>query len=318
MSKKLSNPFSTGGGGHHFEAHVQASFVALMLTGGYAPAMPCWPIVKIKLQGKVDGYNTDDLIVFSQCPSTGDISKLIGQVKHGVRFTNKDKTLSDVISAAWTDFNDPTIFKTESDKIALITGPLNETDLHNVVWILDQARHSENYKDFTTKVNKAYFSPPKATEKLDVFRFHLKAANGNTDISDDTFYLFLKCFFLLGYDLGKEAGVVLSLLHSHISQFDKDRPAWAWSRVVDIVQTWNQDSGTITAENLPVDLRNAFKRKIGESIPVEFAKPSMPDLQSITASPSELLAIATAAVAGSWDDKSDDDMSILRRLADGF
>ncbi|WP_237761314.1 hypothetical protein [Legionella cherrii] len=24
--KKLSNPFSTGGGGSHFEAHVQASF----------------------------------------------------------------------------------------------------------------------------------------------------------------------------------------------------------------------------------------------------------------------------------------------------
>jgi len=31
--KKLSNPFSTGNGGGHFEAHVQASFVALMLTG---------------------------------------------------------------------------------------------------------------------------------------------------------------------------------------------------------------------------------------------------------------------------------------------
>lgn len=35
--KQLSNPFSTGGGGLHFEAHVQASFVVLMLTGGFAP-----------------------------------------------------------------------------------------------------------------------------------------------------------------------------------------------------------------------------------------------------------------------------------------
>ena len=48
-SKKLSNPFSTGGGGVHFEAHVQASFVALMLTGGHAPCLPCWPIAEIKL-----------------------------------------------------------------------------------------------------------------------------------------------------------------------------------------------------------------------------------------------------------------------------
>jgi hypothetical protein len=28
-SKNLSNPFSTGGGGPHFEAHVQASFVGI-------------------------------------------------------------------------------------------------------------------------------------------------------------------------------------------------------------------------------------------------------------------------------------------------
>ena len=67
--KQLSNPFSTGGGGGHFEAHVQTSFVALMLTGGFAPCLPCWPISKIKLQGKFDGYDTDDLVVFVENPS---------------------------------------------------------------------------------------------------------------------------------------------------------------------------------------------------------------------------------------------------------
>jgi hypothetical protein len=35
--KKLSNPFSTGSGGAHFEANIQATFVTLMLSGGYAP-----------------------------------------------------------------------------------------------------------------------------------------------------------------------------------------------------------------------------------------------------------------------------------------
>ncbi len=40
-TKNPSNPFSTGGGGVHFEAHVQASFVALMLTGVYAPYYYC-------------------------------------------------------------------------------------------------------------------------------------------------------------------------------------------------------------------------------------------------------------------------------------
>ncbi|WP_431792868.1 hypothetical protein I0K01_18475 [Xanthomonas oryzae pv. oryzae] len=37
--KKLSNPFSTGGGGILFEAHVQAAFVTLMITGGAASTL---------------------------------------------------------------------------------------------------------------------------------------------------------------------------------------------------------------------------------------------------------------------------------------
>jgi len=36
---------------------------------GHAPCLPCWPIKEIKLQGKVDGFDTDDLIVFVQAPS---------------------------------------------------------------------------------------------------------------------------------------------------------------------------------------------------------------------------------------------------------
>ena len=64
VRKELSNPFSTGGGGGHFEAHVQASFVALMLTSSFSPCLPCWPIKKVKLQGKFVGFETDDLIVF--------------------------------------------------------------------------------------------------------------------------------------------------------------------------------------------------------------------------------------------------------------
>jgi hypothetical protein len=39
---------TTGNGGAHFEANIQATFVTLMLSGGYAPCLPLWPIVEIK------------------------------------------------------------------------------------------------------------------------------------------------------------------------------------------------------------------------------------------------------------------------------
>ena len=86
-NNKLSNPFSTGGGGFHFEAHVQASFVALMLTGGHAPCLPCWPIVEIKLQGKIEGFDTDDLIVVVEDVNSKERRKLLGQIKHSIAIT---------------------------------------------------------------------------------------------------------------------------------------------------------------------------------------------------------------------------------------
>ena len=85
--KKLINSFSTGGGGYHFEGHVQASFVTLMLSGGYAPCLPCWPIVEIKLQGKIEGFETDDIIVIVRNKSTKEKRKLLIQVKHSIKIT---------------------------------------------------------------------------------------------------------------------------------------------------------------------------------------------------------------------------------------
>ncbi|AOS23761.1 hypothetical protein [Xanthomonas oryzae] len=122
--KKLSNPFSTGGGGILFEAHVQAAFVTLMITGGYAPCFPSKPIVGIKLQGKVDGYATDDLIVTTEDASSKVTQRMLGQVKHSIAFTKGDKLLGEVLQAAWDDYNNPAVFTQGKDTIALITGPL--------------------------------------------------------------------------------------------------------------------------------------------------------------------------------------------------
>ena len=59
--KQISNPFSTGGGGVNFETRVQASFVVLMLTGGFVPCFRDCVIKKIKLQGRYSGYDTSQL-----------------------------------------------------------------------------------------------------------------------------------------------------------------------------------------------------------------------------------------------------------------
>jgi len=311
--KNLSNPFSTGGGGVHFEAHVQASFIALMLSGGYAPCLPCWPITEIKLQGKIDGFDTDDLVVIVENASSKEQRKLLGQVKYSIAITQSSTMFGEVIQAAWNDFHNSKVFIKDKDTIALITGPLSATDTHNVQWLLNQARHTKGVDEFLRNVLQANFSPPKSTEKLKVIQHHLKAANGGKVVSKEELYSFLNHFHLLGYDLGNEFGVVLSLLHSHISQFQQQYPQWVWARVVDIVQTWNQDAGTITPLKLPEDLLETFKQRAVAEIPEELKTAQEKPETDWTQHPYATY-LAFAVLIGAWNERSQCDLEAITQL----
>lgn len=314
--KKLSNPFSTGGGGGHFEAHVQASFVVLMLTSGYAPCLPCWPIREVKLQGKIDGYDTDDLIVQVERSDSKERRKLLGQVKHSISITKGDSTFSEVIASAWSDFNNKEIFSRGKDVIALITGPLSATDSNCVQWLLNQARHTKDVDEFYRYVEKLNFSPPKSIEKLDAFKHHLKLANRGVEVSKDDLYLFLNSFHVIGYDLGKEHGVVLSLLHSHISQFNQKDATWIWARIVDVVQTWNQGAGTITLDRLPEDLKEVFKQQNLTYIPSDLTIPHPEIARTDWANYSHATELALINLIGAWNEKNNSDLEVINRITD--
>ena len=208
--KNLSSPFSTGSGGPRFESQVQAYFVVLMLSGGFCPCMPTWPIQKIKLQGKYDGYDTDDLIIFTKSPTIDKDAKLLGPIKHSINISSRNNIFSEVIQAAWNDFKNSEIFREGIDQIALITCPLNNIIIKDVRPILEWARNSENVTDLLKKVNTAKFSSNSKRKKLNAFRTQLKKANKGNEISDNLFWSFLKSFHLLGYDLDISSGLTLS------------------------------------------------------------------------------------------------------------
>ena len=179
--KQLASPYATGGGGVIFETRVHALFATLMLTGGSVPCMPCWPVIKIKLQGRYKGYNTDDLIVYIEHPETGQKRKLLGQITRTISITEGNAKFGEVIQAAWRDYNDTSLFAKGKDAFALITSPLSAKD-NSVRELLEWARHSKNAKEFFDKVSKTNFSSKAKRDKLQILRAHLKTDNKNIDV----------------------------------------------------------------------------------------------------------------------------------------
>jgi hypothetical protein len=314
-TKQLSNPFSTGGGGHNFENNVQTAFVVLMLTGGVVPCLQPFPIKQIKLQGKYAGYNTDDFIVFVESRNGEEKAKLLAQIKHSVGITENDETFCEVIQAAWNDFQNPEIFDRTTDKIALITGPLTAHDIDHARIILDWARQSATAEEFLDKVNLANFSAEPKRTKLAAFRAQLRRANGNVEVATEQFWQFLKCFYLLGYDLDVTSGVTLSLLNSHIGQFKCGDVAGTWARVAKEIEFFNQNAGTITIETISKEIKVTFSEHAPVSqIPAEFLE-KLEAREKADFSKGEIPnALALASLLGSWNDKSKGDLEIIKKL----
>ena len=312
MDKKLSNPASTGGLGVRFEGYVQASFVTLMLTKGYAPCLPSWPIVEVKLQGRIDGFRTDDLVIVVENENTKKRRKLLGQIKHSIKITKKNSVFGEVIQAAWKDFNNPMVFDKDKDVIGLLTGPLSTTDAE-VTWLLSHAR--SNHLDsarFFRNVATANFSSDKKREKLDVFRHHLKSANNGDDLANDVFHQFLKHFYLLGYDFDEKEGIVPSLIKSHISQFKPYSPEDVWCRIVDFTNNRNHHAATITPNDIPEELTNIFITKPVSAIPENLNRPQMSSTDW-TCHPNATY-LALAVLIGAWDENCQCDVETVTQL----
>ena len=104
-------------------------------------------------------------------------------------------------------------------------------------------------------------------------------------------------------------------MHSHMSQFCID-PHSIWGRIVVFVQTWNQDAGTITPENIPEDLKEAFKQKISKDV--------IPDKWSVKQSSEKedwnqhahVSALVIANLLGAWNENNAADREVVRQLAD--
>ncbi|MDP7845995.1 hypothetical protein QWI81_18140, partial [Acinetobacter pittii] len=260
--KKQSNPFSTGGGGVNFETRVQASFAIALLTQSCVPCLSQTMRAKeLKFQNKYDGSNTDDFVLIASDKS-GNVGKLYAQIKHAITISEsigsdtKKSTFSEVMNSAWKDFNSGS-FNKNNDSIALITGPLPKLDIANILPVLEWAKYSSCASDFIKKSTTHGFTSDSKLKKLKILRTQLEHANGG-EITDEEFWEFLRVFYLVSFDLDTKHSVVENLLCSLIQCYSDESPSLVLSKIITCVQDFNQNAGTLTLENTPMEIKELF------------------------------------------------------------
>jgi len=307
--KPLSNAASTGGAGVIFENEVQASFVALMATGGYAPALPTWPIVRVALQTKPDGYQTDDCLIRVEQPGSGEYRHLLCQIKRQVAIQDSSPEFQETMASAWADFTNPKLFRRGLDAIALVTGPLTATDSYTLHWLTTQAREFQA-SEFFSRIQQGRMGPENRLKKLNVIRRQLTAANSGIEVGDAQLHAFLHDFHILGFDFWSDKGVVVSLLHSHLSAESGDLPPMLWAEVVQLVGRKNTRGGSFELSRLPPELAKlrALRRVI-----VQPATPRMA-FEAATVSATHLHLMGLLSLVGQWDQRNGNDIAIVAKL----
>lgn len=315
--KELASPFSTGGGGIHFEENIQASFVVLMLCGGYAPALSTWaPIEKIKLQAKHVVIETDDLVVYTKDPVSSKQRKLHGQVKHSLAFTKANETFKEVLAAAWLDYKADTFDRSRfGDVIALITGPLSGADIAAVRPLLERARTVENAEEYIKDIELGNFTSDATRIKFSVFKAHLKKANKGKALSDTELHGFMRSFYWLIYDLDIKSGVHEALVRTILSCRTSTGFESLWERIQREVRECNQTAGTISKDSFPEEFLSMFvpsaQFKQPQDLPVEpIQEVATPELTA-----EEIALLSCALLAGEWNDSYEGDREVVEALS---
>lgn len=316
--KQLSNSYSAGAGGVHFEERVQAAFVALMLSDGVVPCMPGWPIKQILLQAKHEGYDTDDLVVFLEKGPT-QRAKILVQAKHSVSIAAKNPVFAEVITAAWHDYQNRELFTLGTDLLVLVTGPLTVVDL-NTRRMLDLAQRQSEASGFFKMTKQGRNFGTKLQNKLQAFRSALDAANGGTPVSDEDVFGFLKHYRLLNFDLDFDASSVnLSLLHSLISRASSEQASSMWGKILNEVASFNQAFGVVTRETLSQEIRDAFKPRTQEVIPEALTRAIEPVAPLEWAQSEYARSMAQANLIGQWEEgRSGDQAAVVDITAESF
>ncbi len=252
----VPSPTATGGAGEHFEQHVDAFALALLLVGATPPILTNTSLVEVSLQTLHLGWKTDDLLVIGES-GTGVRRKLAAQVKRTLSIRASDDDCRATIERFWDDFKAEDRFDERQDRLAIISLHGTSVLLQSFGSLLECARAAVDAPDFFRRLD-AYLSK-KSKEQNQVIRDFITQHNGS-EPADEEYWRFLKVIHVLSFDLNTATAMTESLILSLLAYVVTDAPdalgaaRATWTSLLDAAGRGRPEAKTYRRDDLPSDV----------------------------------------------------------------
>jgi hypothetical protein len=184
MSKNISSPKSTGGGGYNFEDNVVAYFLSCLLSGHSPFSQVPGTITAVDFQVRVDGWYLDDTLL--TLIWQGETSNVALSFKSNSQFTQKTAP-QDFVRAAWEQYLHigTNRFDKDKDTLAIVVAPL-APELSTAVQTLlrfareqvasnlpERLRQAKFTSDIVRNLFKSFACPSDLAQQLRVGEEHI-------------------------------------------------------------------------------------------------------------------------------------------------
>ncbi|MCG7878025.1 MAG: ATP-binding protein [Candidatus Thiodiazotropha taylori] len=254
----VSSPAATGDAGGHFEQHVDAFSLALLLVGATPPILTNTSVAEVCFQTEHLGWKTDDLLIVGET-GADVLRKLAVQVKRSFTVSASNADCRKTIEGFWDDFQANDRFNVSEDRLAVITQHGTSTLLHSFNSLLECARASVDTDDFHHRVGLEGYISKKAKQQNEVIKSILTDYIG-TPPGDDDYWRFLRVVNILSYDLNTSTAqteaLALSLL-AHVSAGVPDAVSAAkatWAALLECAGRGRPTASIYRRESLPADI----------------------------------------------------------------
>ena len=194
----MASPYSTGGGGTHFEARVAATYLAAALCEAPARGLPGWSAHEIRAQRAKDGDPLDDLVVTGTL-ANGQASKLSLQVKTDIAFSSSNADWQAVVAAAWDTCAAPG-FDVGCHRIGVAIANYNANVDKYYQSVLTWAANSASGADFMGRIQTKDFAHAEKRVFVQGIQSIITSHMGRL-ATDDELWRFLSSFVILHFDL---------------------------------------------------------------------------------------------------------------------